>query len=143
MLKRIKYISRFAKTLTAADVAEIALVSAENNRAKGLTGTMMASGGIFFQVIEGPKDAVDALWEALKKDSRHKDLLLLRTEEGDMKRLFPEWHMKKVDLDMNSASRIAPLKAILQTVLRQSLMILELTDVLERAAWAEMVDAID
>ncbi len=58
-----------------------------------------------------------------------------------MERLFPEWRMKKIDLDRNSDIRNEPLKAMLQTVLRQSLMIYELTAVLERAAWAEMVEA--
>jgi hypothetical protein len=140
MFKRIKYISRFAKPLTNEDVDEIARVSEENNAKSDLTGALMVSGGIFFQVVEGPKEAVDDLWSRLLKDPRHKEILLLRSEEGQLARLFPEWRMKKVHLDRKADARTEPLKAILQTVLRQSLMIDELTGVLERAAWSEMVD---
>jgi adenylate cyclase len=142
MLKRLKYISRFAKPLSSADVDEIARVAAENNSGKDITGVLMASGGIFFQVIEGPAGAIDELWSSLIKDPRHSDILLLKSEEGDFQRLFPEWRMKKIDLDRNADIRNEPLKAILQTVLRQSIMIQELTSVLERASWAEMVEAV-
>jgi len=141
MFKRIKYISRFAKPLTKEDIDEIVRISEENNVRNDLTGALMASGGIFFQVVEGPKEAVDSLWNALQADARHKDLLLLRAEEGELPRLFPEWRMKKVDLDRSSGERVEPIKAILQTVLRQSQMIYELTGVLERVAWSEMVEA--
>jgi hypothetical protein len=140
MLKRIKYISRFAKTLDNSDIEEIARVSAENNKKKDLTGALMCAGGIFFQIVEGPKETVDELWETLQKDTRHKDMWLLKAEEGEIERIFPEWSMKKVDLDREADFRSEPLKAILQTVLRQSLMISELTAVLEHAAWFEMVD---
>ena len=141
MLKRIKYISRFAKQLSTPEIDELAKIAGENNSKKDITGALMASGGIFFQVIEGPPAAIDSLWSSLLKDPRHKDILLLKSEEGEMERLFPEWRMKKIDLDRNSDIRNEPLKAMLQTVLRQSLMIYELTAVLERAAWAEMVEA--
>jgi hypothetical protein len=141
MMKRIKYISRFAQPLTPEQVDEIARVSEENNQKNDLTGALMAAGGVFFQVVEGPAPAVDHLWEVLQKDGRHRDLLLLRVEEGEIPRLFPEWRMKKVDLDRTSDARLEPVKAILQTVLRQGLMLQELTGVLERVAWSEMVDA--
>lgn len=141
MIKRIKYISRFAQPLTPEQVDEIARVSAENNKEHDLTGALMAAGGIFFQVVEGPKEAVDKLWDVLQKDDRHRDLLLLRVEEGEIPRLFPEWRMKKVDLDSTSDARLEPVRAILQTVLRQGLMLQDLTGVLERVAWSEMVGA--
>ena len=140
MFKRIKYISRFAKPLTNEDVDEIARVAVEKNEASDVTGALMVTGGIFFQVIEGPREAIDDLWSRLQKDPRHKEILLLRSEEGELARLFPEWRMKKVHLDRKADARLEPVKAILQTVLRQSIMIDELTGVLERAAWSEMVE---
>lgn len=139
MMKRIKYISRFAQPLTPEQVDQIARVSEENNRKHDLTGFLMAAGGVFFQVVEGPNESVDHLWDTLQKDPRHRDLLLLRVEEGEITRLFPEWSMKKVDLDRTSEARLEPVRAILQTVLRQGLMLQELTGVLERVAWSEMV----
>ncbi len=52
MLKRIKYISRFAKQLSTPEIDELAKIAGENNSKKDITGALMASGGIFFQVIE-------------------------------------------------------------------------------------------
>lgn len=141
MIKRLKYISRFAQQLSSEQIDEIATISAENNRKMDITGALMASGGLFFQILEGPKENIDELWAKIQNDPRHKDVLLLKVEDNVEKRIFPEWSMKKLNLDKSSDIKLEPLKAILQTVLRQSIMIQELTSVLERSAWAEMADA--
>ncbi len=98
-MKRIKYISRFAAPMTARDIERIAAQSAAKNRKLGITGLLMATGGVFFQVIEGPDDALDKLYSRILRDPRHRDVLTLRVEEGNLTRLFPGWEMKKVDLD--------------------------------------------
>ncbi|MFB3851104.1 MAG: BLUF domain-containing protein [Acidobacteriota bacterium] len=141
MIKRLKYISRFAQQLSSEQIDEIATISAENNRKMDITGALMASGGLFFQILEGPKENIDELWAKIQNDPRHKDVLLLKVEDNVEERIFPEWSMKKLNLDRSSDIKLEPLKAILQTVLRQSIMIQELTSVLERSAWAEMADA--
>lgn len=135
MLKRIKYVSRFAHPMTAREFKELERVSEANNKERDLTGVLLSSAGLFFQVVEGPKEHVDALWSALQRDTRHRDILLLAAEEGEsLERTFPQWRMRTVDLDAKEDPRLEPLRAILQMVLRQAQGIYDLTHVLERAA---------
>jgi len=137
-MKRIKYISRFAAPMTARDIERIAAQAAGKNRKLGITGLLMATGGVFFQVIEGPDGAVDELYSCILRDNRHRDVLTLRVEEGNLTRLFPGWEMKKVDLDTATDLRLEPLKAIIQAIMRHGEIVSGLTAVLERAAWQEL-----
>ena len=118
-MKRIKYISRFAAPMTARDIERIAAQSAANNRKFGITGLLIASGGVFFQVIEGPDAAVDEIYSRILRDKRHQDVLTLRVEEGNLPRLFPDWEMRKIDLDTATEMRLEPMKAIIQAIIRQ------------------------
>jgi hypothetical protein len=141
MLKRIKYVSRYAKPLTADDIRRLAEAASRKNAKLGVTGVLMTSGGIFFQIIEGPPEAVDALWAAIGRDPRHTDVLLLSAEEGIRRRLFPDWGMRGMDLDAEAGDRLEPLKAILSAVLAQRQVMDNLSAVLERAVWGVMAGA--
>ena len=59
MLKRITYVSRFAKPFSESELEKLGESSARNNEELGVTGVLMTSGGIFFQILEGPEEAVD------------------------------------------------------------------------------------
>ena len=54
MLKRLKYVSQFARALSPAQIDALTRRSAENNKKVEVTGVLMTTGGLFFQVIEGP-----------------------------------------------------------------------------------------
>jgi len=138
-MKRIKYISRFTTPMTARDIERIAAQSAANNRKLGITGLLIASGGVFFQVIEGPAAAVDEIYSRILRDKRHQDVLTLRVEEGNLPRLFPDWEMRKIDLDTATELRLEPMKAIIQAIIRQSETTTLLTTALERAVWQEAI----
>lgn len=75
MLKRLKYVSRFSGSLSRSEIDDIVERAVQNNRTLGITGMMMASGGIFFQVLEGPSQAVDTLYEKIASDPRHTDMV--------------------------------------------------------------------
>jgi hypothetical protein len=62
------------------------------NEAAEITGALLFSDTNFAQVLEGPRDAVERLYETLNTDVRHKDLLLLQTEPLAA-RQFPQWSM--------------------------------------------------
>jgi hypothetical protein len=81
MLKRIKYISRFSTPLDSAAIAAIGEQASRNNQRRGLTGLLMTSGGLFYQVLEGPAEEVDAVYAAIVADERHTDVLLLSSED--------------------------------------------------------------
>ena len=137
MLKRIKYVSRFADALPAPALAELEAQCVRNNTARGLTGVLMAAGGLFFQILEGEAEAVDAVLAIIARDPRHRDLLLL-SEETAEQRLFPEWSMKAVAVDPSRVDRFEPLHAILEAVLAGRRLDERLVGTLERTVWSEL-----
>ncbi len=80
---------------------------------------MITSGGLFYQVLEGPAEAVDEIFGAIRADTRHTDLLVLGVEEDVSQRLYPEWSMKTVNLDAAAHVRLLPLKVLMEAVFEQ------------------------
>ena len=138
MLKRIKYISRFSTPLDAAGIEAIGQQASENNRELGLTGVLMASGGLFYQVLEGPPAAVDRVFAAIAGDPRHTDVLLLDSEDDVPSRLYPDWSMQTIDLDAAAHVRLFPLKALMKAVFEQKRLIENMTWAIERTIHHEL-----
>lgn len=113
-MKRITYISQLAPEVTGEALAGIARVAAEHNRVAGITGVLVAVGGFFFQVIEGPADRIDALMIRIRADRRHREVRILDCEEGVAARLFPDWAMRPVDLDSSSDDVLRPIRVLLE-----------------------------
>ncbi|MBM4377583.1 MAG: BLUF domain-containing protein [Deltaproteobacteria bacterium] len=137
-LKRIKYVSRFAEHLTQADVEAIAEVSQRNNAAREVTGVMASSGRLFYQVLEGPAEVVDALYATIVADPRHTDVLHLRSQSDVATRLFPQWSMHLVNLDDASVLRLAPLRELLTAVVELRELSDRMASSLERALAIEL-----
>lgn len=78
-----------------SDVARILMQSRRNNPANGLVGALYFGDGCFFQCLEGPADAVDALYARLPADPRHRDLTVL-SREPIRQPAFSGWSMKYV-----------------------------------------------
>ena len=140
MLKRIHYISSFVKDMSVNEIKEISSQAAKNNAEKDITGVLMAKGGVFFQIIEGPEENIDKLFTNILKDIRHEKIITLGIQIGDLKRLFPNWHMKEINLDTTTSERLQPVKAIIDAVHAQAAIIENLTEALAASAWAELLD---
>jgi len=141
-MKRLKYISRFVKPLSAEELTKLTENAAAKNKELGITGILMASGGIFFQVIEGPKENINSLFSEIVKDSRHEDILLLGSEQSpNLSRIFPDWAMKKIDLDAKSEARTETFKVILKNIFQMRQIIDEQAKILERSIWDEVRNA--
>jgi hypothetical protein len=119
MMKRIKYVSRFAQPFRASELEELGQRAAEKNKTLEITGVLITSGGLFYQVLEGPAEAVDEIFGAIRADTRHTDLLVLGVEEDVSQRLYPEWSMKTVNLDAAAHVRLLPLKVLMEAVFEQ------------------------
>ena len=140
MLKRINYISSFVKDMSDDELKELASQAAKKNAENDITGVLMAKGGLFFQIIEGPEDNIDRLFKYILKDPRHEKIITLGIQVGDLKRLFPNWHMKEFNLDTTTSERLQPVRAIIDAVHAQSAIIETLTEALAASAWAELLD---
>ena len=140
MLKRIHYISSFVQDMSDDEIEELASQAAKKNAENDITGVLMAKGGVFFQIIEGPEENIDGLFTNILKDPRHEKIITLGIQIGDLKRLFPDWHMKDINLDTTTSERLQPVKAIIDAVHAQSAIIENLTEALAASAWAELLD---
>lgn len=141
MIKRISYISRFSKPMDQSQLQQLGDAAAEKNGHLDITGILMASGGLFYQVLEGPEEAVDQIYASISGDSRHTDLLLLQTERDQAGRLFPDWSMKTVNLDAASHKRLLPLKALIKAVYEQQRLVDNMVWAIQRSVRYEMEDA--
>ncbi len=76
----------------AAEIRKILASARRNNAALGITGALLFNGACFAQVLEGPLQAVESLFETIQQDARHGDVTLLESGYVDH-RDFPEWSM--------------------------------------------------
>lgn len=76
----------------AAAVAGILAASKRNNARVGVTGALLFNAGAFAQVLEGPREAVEATFERIQRDPRHSDVSVLQCEPTTA-RGFPNWSM--------------------------------------------------
>ncbi|MBK4730696.1 BLUF domain-containing protein [Oxynema sp. CENA135] len=117
-MKRLTYISKFSRPLSPKEVEEIGQVSRRNNQRDGITGVLLCSGGIFFQILEGEAEKIDNLYKKILKDDRHTDILCLKSELNVRTRMFPDWSMQTIILDNNKDLLIKPIDSLLKTVTR-------------------------
>ncbi|MGA7268178.1 MAG: BLUF domain-containing protein [Hyphomicrobiales bacterium] len=102
MIVRCLYASRAAAPLKPAVIEGILEQSRTQNPPRGITGILCYSGDVFIQVLEGGRDEVCELFNAIVRDQRHTHVRLLAYDEI-RERKFSNWTMGHVDL-----SRINP-----------------------------------
>lgn len=101
-LHRLLYRSDTAFLGTEAEirrqVAAIVEQSAARNAADDLTGALLQTRGVFIQALEGPLPALEAAFERICCDLRHRRVALLEFVRADA-RVFGEWAMVRVTAD--------------------------------------------
>jgi hypothetical protein len=97
MLVRLMYASRAADTVDGDELHTILRQSKADNAKRGITGVLCFSGGIFIQLLEGGRGPVNALYNRIAADQRHRDVTLLSYEEIGERR-FAGWSMGEVNL---------------------------------------------
>jgi hypothetical protein len=97
MLVRCLYASRVAAPMPAAALDQILEQSHRNNPRRGITGLLCSANGVFVQVLEGGRDEVCDLYNAIVRDDRHSQVRMLVYEEIAERR-FGNWSMGQVDV---------------------------------------------
>ena len=116
-MKRIRYISSMVRPFAEEEIQQLVELAQKHNEQKSITGMLVATDSRFYQMIEGPDRAIDALYKRIEKDARHTDVKLLLAESGRMERLCPNWSMLKVDLSLLEHEKLAPAQALLNIAL--------------------------
>ena len=91
-MHQIVYYSISEKIITEKIISEIIETSRKNNSRKDITGCLLYHDRVFLQLLEGKKEAVNELYEIIKKDERHSNITLI-IEEDLTQQIFPNWSM--------------------------------------------------
>lgn len=97
MMIRLLYASRSVEALTKKTIDAILASSRRNNPDAGVTGILCHSGDTFLQVLEGGRAPVNALYNRITQDPRHRDVTLLHYQEVTERR-FAGWTMGQVNV---------------------------------------------
>ena len=95
---RLTYASRLKKPLSHAVVEKIMAVSRRNNKKLGVTGALCSSPRGFLQIMEGPAEAVNDLYNRIVRDPRHTHVTLLEYTRVPF-REFENWSMAYIRTD--------------------------------------------
>ncbi len=94
---RMLYVSRAVGPVTTTVTASILATARSYNPAHAITGVLCQGDGLFLQMLEGERSAVNQLYGRILVDRRHKDVELLLLEEITQRR-FSNWSMAHVDM---------------------------------------------
>jgi hypothetical protein len=91
-LKHVIYTSR--PTFFDIEILDNILNTSRTNNTKwDITGNLIFHSDLFLQLLEGPPDAIDSLYQDILLDNRHTEIFKLR-DEITQRRLFASWTMK-------------------------------------------------
>jgi hypothetical protein len=132
MLIRLLYISRAVGAVTTTVTGSILETARLHNRVAGITGVLCQGQGLFIQILEGERRAINRLYATLIKDKRHQDVELISIEEIETRK-FPNWSMAHVIISESDpmvqlnhpefdpyAASSEQLKALIEDLLKQS-----------------------
>ena len=97
-MKKLIYTSASSHMLTDQELIEILVVARNNNHRLGITGILLYVEGVFFQVLEGPEQEIDYIYNRISQDKRHRRISMVISEPIEH-RDFPEWKMGFVTLE--------------------------------------------
>ena len=86
------YASAATPRLPISELTELMHAARRRNEQLDVTGMLLYTEGSFFQVLEGPAGAVDALFARIAADPRHEQVTQI-IREPIMRRAFPGWSM--------------------------------------------------
>ena len=101
-LIRLTYISTRAAYLSDEEVVELALTSNRKNRDADITGCLWFGQTRFFQVLEGRRDAVDALYAKIEADKRHHHVRAL-SYAPVTSRAFGRWGLAQLQSEQDDS----------------------------------------
>lgn len=91
-LVTLVYFSHARRPLDETELLDLLTVSRRNNQQNGITGMLLYADGNFVQALEGPKAAVEAIFERISVDPAHSGIVstgIVPIKE----RQFGEWSM--------------------------------------------------
>jgi hypothetical protein len=95
-LHQLIYFSRRAPDSSISTIEFICERAFAANRASGITGLLLYNSNLFLQFIEGPREAVRALYARIRQDERHYDVNVIWENESE-ERLFADGAAMRIE----------------------------------------------
>lgn len=103
-INQLVYISQATRKMSSTELNDILNTAKNNNQSIDVTGSLFYNGGWFLQVLEGPLATLNALYNKIEKDPRHKNSRILYNEPAKF-RTFTRWSMNMTNLDDRQADK--------------------------------------
>ena len=108
MTYQIIYSSEASTPMQTDDLEELLGHARRSNAATGITGALVYAEGIFLQTLEGDRAEVQNLMAKIRRDVRHKTVIVLR--EGEIPyATFGSWKMAYISATPQQVARWAGL----------------------------------
>jgi hypothetical protein len=97
-LYSLVYVSSAKKEMTDDELKGLLKLAREKNTGLGVTGMLLYRDGFFMQALEGEENVLESLFNAIKRDPRHEDVLVVY-KKPIHERKFANWTMgfNKID----------------------------------------------
>ncbi len=92
-LSAIIYRSRAVVPQPDLDLFYLLAHARRRNETLGLSGLIIYDRGYFFQWLEGDNVALGKVWNSIRRDTRHTEIVVLADQTIPI-RLFDDWHMR-------------------------------------------------
>lgn len=102
MLRQLIYRSRACYSMNEKELSELTEKAYQANKQRNINGILLFDGEYFFQVLEGDADAVHTLFDAIKDDTRHTNIVKV-TDTVTHKRDFDSWYLQTITVDDGSS----------------------------------------
>ena len=100
------YRSTSKRDITKVDISEILNVARDFNSQNEISGCLLFHNNEFIQILEGDKIKVETLYEKIKKDETHFNVLLI-TKGEKTDRIFKNWSMAYHELKNEDVENIS------------------------------------
>lgn len=98
-LSTLVYVSNASYEMSDDDLLAILDTSREFNKENNISGLLLYRDAFFIQVLEGERTQIELLFERIRKDSRHRNVLKLY-QQPIGQRKFGEWAMSFISPDV-------------------------------------------
>jgi len=92
MLSQLIYVSTPEKSFSEEELDNLLTEARKTNQELEITGILLYTGSNFFQVLEGKESDIGFVFEKIKSNPKHSDIVVI-LKEAISKRSFEEWNM--------------------------------------------------
>lgn len=138
MLRQLVYRSRATHKMSEQDIDKIVADSVPFNKANNVTGLLLFDGEFFFQILEGEGEIIHGLFEHIKTDPRHTNIVKV-LDSACAQREFGKWNLRTLILNPDNQCYWLPQDL---TVRRDS-RVFSLLNSFATGRWRSCVSAAD